>query len=703
VADTGKPVQTRTDATQNINSEPKDRIENSIKNTNANTSVDGTGATDSRRSSISLDDGKGITSARHGDTAGNAIDSNSGETRTDQTKNSIEIIADGGIVRQSDPATKTGDTKGFDGPARGTTIKSNQTVKPDKTADSSGTRRSNSMTTNSETSAQGGSDIAKTQFPNQTRGEQLIIPGTIIKKTDKKQDADSAQKDGRDDARNDSKNGLKAGAQTNAVKEAKQGTKYEDKTDAAHGAKAEAANDVKTAPAHGAKTEGTCDAHIESKNEPRTESKGIISVVANAIADGFANIRDKFSLVGRHDDNSLPGVESSNRVSHKNQNDPRVIAAARLIEEQTYKPEVGVVFNRSLRNQQSDTSTHLIYHGKGKLVDTDLAISNARLSGGLRAVLKNVYGDHRQAESRFVSLPGFKTMLIDSNPTRDLTRKDAKLMPLSGDGIFAPRTTAGTTVRLGKCIRKRSEQSTTDKIIVKKGMISGDLDTRRKISLEGTYLRNQKADKMETASLRQQLAQLKAMEAAAKKAEDNAKAGSKKDKRDQMRVSIFDGNGADADARDNSRKKANSSAQKSIEPEGPAIVMHATDSHQSLSAAKELASASSANPELGSRAAVTASPQDKNQSNTGGTVLQHDRRYIYYVRDGDTMRSIFEEQIPREAGNQPLFEFFVAMNESTVRLNSHLAPDGMTLLLRAGTEINLPTPRQIADLERQTS
>ncbi len=333
-----------------------------------------------------------------------------------------------------------------------------------------------------------------------------------------------------------------------------------------------------------------------------------------------------------------------------------------------------MVITRNLDHQQSDTKTHLIYHGRGRLVDTDTAINHARSSGGLRAVLKNVYGDDRQTNTKFVSLPGFKTLPIDTTPTRDLTRRTLRSNAIADDGIFAPRTRTGETVRLGKSIRRRGEQATTDKIIVKKGLISGDSETRRKMSRDGIYLRNQKSDKKETLSLRDQLAQLKAMESAARSASTGPDSLTGREK---LQMSIFD---ESVERRESTRKTP------PRKPDNVELVQ------QVLPGAKLVDTALSREE--------STTTEDEFAFSHEGHDDEHPSRYLYYVREGDTLRSIFQEQIPREAGNQPLFTFFVAMNDETVRLNSELAADGMTLIIRPGTVIKLPTPRQIADLER---
>ena len=76
-----------------------------------------------------------------------------------------------------------------------------------------------------------------------------------------------------------------------------------------------------------------------------------------------------------------------------------------------------------------------------------------------------------------------------------------------------------------------------------------------------------------------------------------------------------------------------------------------------------------------------------------------DTRYLYYVKEGDTLRSIFDTQIPHEIGNTRSFEYFIKINEQTIRLSSVLAADGMSLVLRVGTVLKLPTPKQLAQLK----
>jgi hypothetical protein len=438
-----------------------------------------------------------------------------------------------------------------------------------------------------------------------------------------------------------------------------------------------------------------------AKPEPgKSIVNSVANSVANAIADGLSNIKDKLILPAPSDKTTPParithritpsekiipsdkitpsdkttpsgksGPTDTTNLSDKTtitpgrippdktataantlepgKTDPRVEAAGRLIKGQTYKPDIGVVINRHFGGETDGTKTHLIYHGRGKLSDSDGTAAGARPSGGLKAALKQIFGDNRAPDNRFVSLPGFKTLKIDSSPTRILTPKAA-----SGSGpkttAYAPRTKGGDTIRLRASTSGRSSTAsfgtasggsgtvfgnsgtassrtakvsnrpggeTNDNLVVKRGLISGDLETRRKVARESVYLRNQKGDKIETLSLREQLKQLRAIEDAAKRGFGESKS-------------------------------------------------------------------------LG----ATETPRSAGE--------EHDERYLYYVQAGDTMRSIFQEQLPDEVGNRQLFDFFIAMNEQNVRLNSALAADGMTLILKPGTVIKLPTPRQISNLNK---
>jgi hypothetical protein len=371
---------------------------------------------------------------------------------------------------------------------------------------------------------------------------------------------------------------------------------------------------------------------------------------------------DKTVLPGRNPSDKT--VASTNTLE-PDKLDPRVEAAARLIKGQTYKPDTGVVINRNFGGDAQGTKTHLIYHGKGKLSDSDGTVAGARPSSGLKAALRQIFGDNRPPDNRFVSLPGFKTLKIDSSPTKILTQK-----PTSAAGprtvAFAPRNKNGDTIRLranasgrpsppsnrsstapGKSspisggsgtsfgrhdgVSSESTADSNDHLVIKKGLISGDLETRRRVASESVYLRNQKSDKIETLSLREQLKQLKAIEDAAKRG----------------RV------------------------------ESEALTIPTNEPPPTNQSTNELS-------------------DDEDQAHDQDH--DHDSRYLYHVQAGDTLRSIFQEQLPHEAVNRRLFEFFIAMNEQTVRFNSLLSSDGMTLVLKPGTVLKLPTPRQIAKL-----
>jgi hypothetical protein len=78
----------------------------------------------------------------------------------------------------------------------------------------------------------------------------------------------------------------------------------------------------------------------------------------------------------------------------------------------------------------------------------------------------------------------------------------------------------------------------------------------------------------------------------------------------------------------------------------------------------------------------------------------YDSRYLYYVKEGDTLRSIFDSQLPHEIGNTAAFEYFVKINEQTIRLASVLSADSMSFILQPGTVLKLPTPRQLAQLNQ---
>jgi hypothetical protein len=77
----------------------------------------------------------------------------------------------------------------------------------------------------------------------------------------------------------------------------------------------------------------------------------------------------------------------------------------------------------------------------------------------------------------------------------------------------------------------------------------------------------------------------------------------------------------------------------------------------------------------------------------------YDSRYLYYVKEGDTLRSIFDSQLPHQIGNAAAFDYFVKTNEQTVRLASVLSADSMSFILQPGTVLKLPTPGQIARLK----
>ena len=184
-------------------------------------------------------------------------------------------------------------------------------------------------------------------------------------------------------------------------------------------------------------------------------------------------------------------------------------------------------------------------------------------------------------------------------------------------------------------------------------------DKKTSLDTDAAYLRNQKGDKVPTGDLCEQLAELKS-------------------NFDQMKPDDAEQEGAAEDA-----------DVDSINPQ------QIKDFTVQLG---EIAIGAASVP-----ASEFFTTDDTSELTEGSSSRddEYDSRYLYYVKEGDTLRSIFDSQLAHEIGNESVFEYFVKTNEQTVRLASVLSADSMSFVLRPGTVLKLPTPREIARLQPQ--
>ncbi|MDR3613430.1 MAG: hypothetical protein P4L53_07680 [Candidatus Obscuribacterales bacterium] len=175
--------------------------------------------------------------------------------------------------------------------------------------------------------------------------------------------------------------------------------------------------------------------------------------------------------------------------------------------------------------------------------------------------------------------------------------------------------------------------------------------------LDHAYLRNQKGDKVPTGNLREQLAELKASS--------------------------------------DSTKLHN--ADTELENDG--IEVDSTNRQQIKDFTVQLGEIAKGSVSVPTTEFFTADDTTEEIDQAASDDDEYDSRYLYYVKEGDTLRSIFDSQLPHEIGNESVFEYFVKTNEQTVRLASALSADSMSFALRPGTVLKLPTPRQIAQLK----
>jgi hypothetical protein len=186
------------------------------------------------------------------------------------------------------------------------------------------------------------------------------------------------------------------------------------------------------------------------------------------------------------------------------------------------------------------------------------------------------------------------------------------------------------------------------------------LDTEVSKKVDAAYLRNQKGDKVPTGNLREELVELKA----------------------NPELTNFDADfdleteGLDVDLT-NRQQSEDFTVQLGEIANGAASVP-----------ASELFTVDDTIEQTIEQTDQAASDDD-----------EYDSRYLYYVKEGDTLRSIFDSQLSHQIGNTSAFEYFVKNNEQTVRLASVLSADSMSFVLQPGTVIKLPTPRQIARLK----